>query len=105
MHDGRRGVHWSCIRVCLAERPEKREYSRQFGRIQGIPDAMGGFNMPMQAKRTVDAASSAQIAPGSTRRGFILTAAAAASSTLVQSEVARAAIVQTDTAKLPPLPL
>jgi pimeloyl-ACP methyl ester carboxylesterase len=61
--------------------------------------------MPMKAKLTLNAASSAQIAPGSTRRGFILTAAAAASSTLVQSEVARAAIVQTDTAKLPPLPL
>jgi pimeloyl-ACP methyl ester carboxylesterase len=60
----------------------------------------------MQAKLTFNAASSAQIAPGSTRRGFILTAAAAAaSSTLVQSEVARAAIVQTDAAKLPPLPL
>lgn len=62
--------------------------------------------MPMQAKLTLDATSGAQISPGSTRRGFILTAAAAAASgTLVQSEVARAAIVQTDPAKLPPLPL
>src|SRR2546423_9093192 len=61
--------------------------------------------MPKQPKLTLNAANSAQIAPGSTRRGFLLTAAAAASSTLVQSEVARAAIVQTDTAKLPPLPL
>ena len=62
--------------------------------------------MSMQVKLTLNAASSAQIAPGSTRRGFILTAAAAAaSSTLVQYDVAHAAIVQTDTAKLPPLPL
>ena len=61
--------------------------------------------MPKQSKLTLHAANSAQIAPDSTRRGFILTAAAAASSTLVQSEVARAAIVQTDAAKLPPLPL
>src|SRR5438132_12469063 len=62
--------------------------------------------MPMPPKLTLKAASSAQIASGSTRRGFVLTAAAAAaSSTLFQSDVARAAIVQTDTAKLPPLPL
>ena len=51
--------------------------------------------MPMQTKLTLNAANGAQIAPGSTRRGFILTAAAAAaSSTLVRFEVARAAIVQ-----------
>jgi hypothetical protein len=40
-----------------------------------------------------------------TRRSFIVTAAAAVSSTLVESRVSRAAIVQTDTAKLAPLPL
>jgi pimeloyl-ACP methyl ester carboxylesterase len=62
-------------------------------------------HMPMQTKPTLNAASSNQSATGSTRRSFILTAAAAASSTLVQSDVSRAAIVQTDTAKLAPLPL
>jgi hypothetical protein len=61
--------------------------------------------MSVQTKSSLDAASSAQTAPGSTRRSFVLTAAAVASSTLVQSEVSRAAIVQTDTAKLAPLPL
>ena len=66
---------------------------------------MGTFDMSVQTKPSLNAASSTQTAPGSTRRSFILTAAAAASSTLVQSEVSRAAIVQTDTAKLAPLPL
>jgi hypothetical protein len=65
--------------------------------------------MPLQTSPSLSAslgaASRARPAPGSTRRSVILTAAAAASSALVQSEVARAAIVQTDTAKLPPLPL
>ena len=42
---------------------------------------------------------------GSTRRNFILTATAAAASTTVAQKLARAAIVQTDTAKLPPIPL
>ena len=59
----------------------------------------------MPSQTTLSAASRAQMASGSTRRSVILTAAAAASSALVQSDVARAAVVQTDTAKLPPLPL
>ena len=59
-------------------------------------------NMSMQLKPTAD---STQTAPGSTRRNFIVTAAAAASATLAQPEVSRAAIVQTDAAKLAPLPL
>ena len=59
----------------------------------------------MPSQTTLSAASRAQVASGSTRRSVILTAAAAASSALVNSEVARAAIVQTDVAKLPPLPL
>jgi pimeloyl-ACP methyl ester carboxylesterase len=41
---------------------------------------------------------------GSTRRSVILRATAAAASTVAQ-KVARAAIVQSDTAKLPPIPL
>src|SRR5450755_1105547 len=61
--------------------------------------------MFVQTKSSVNADSSTQTGPGSTRRNFILTAALAASSTLVQPEVSRAAIVQADTAKLPPLPL
>jgi hypothetical protein len=61
--------------------------------------------MSVQKKPSLNAASSTQTAPGSTRRSFVLTAAAAAASTLVQPEVSRAAIVQTDTAKLAPLPL
>jgi hypothetical protein len=61
--------------------------------------------MSVQTKPSLNVASSTRTAPGSTRRSFILTAAAAASSTLVQSGVSRAAIVQTDTAKLAPLPL
>src|SRR5712691_5577253 len=59
----------------------------------------------MPSQTSLSAANRAQGASGSTRRSVMLTAAAAASSALVQSEVARAAIVQTDTAKLPPLPL
>src|SRR5215510_8970753 len=61
--------------------------------------------MPMPTKPNLDAASSTQTTSGSTRRRFMLTAAVAASSTLIHSGVSRAAIVQTDTAKLPPLPL
>jgi hypothetical protein len=61
--------------------------------------------MPMPTKPNVNAASSTQSASGASRRRVILTAAAAASSTLVHSSVSRAAVVQTDTAKLPPLPL
>src|SRR5258705_2676683 len=60
---------------------------------------------PSLASPSLSAASRAQGAPGSTRRSVILIAAAAASSALVQYEVARAAVVQTDAAKLPPLPL
>jgi pimeloyl-ACP methyl ester carboxylesterase len=59
-------------------------------------------NTCVQSKSTAD---STQTAPGSTRRNFILTAATVASATLAQSAVSRAAIVQTDTAKLAPLPL
>src|SRR5215470_8331455 len=65
--------------------------------------AEGGSNM--QTGSGPSTVSRAQLASGSTRRSVLLTAAAAASSALMQSEVARAAIVQTDTAKLPPLPL
>jgi pimeloyl-ACP methyl ester carboxylesterase len=61
--------------------------------------------MSMQMKPGRNAVSKTQSTWGSTRRRFILTAAAAASSTLMHSGVSRAAIVQTDTAKLPPLPL
>jgi pimeloyl-ACP methyl ester carboxylesterase len=50
-------------------------------------------------------ADGTQTVMGSTRRSFIITAAAALSSTVVQSKVSRAAIVQTDPAKLAPLPL
>jgi pimeloyl-ACP methyl ester carboxylesterase len=42
---------------------------------------------------------------GSTRRSFIVSAAAAVSSTLVQPKLSQAAIVQNDPAKLVPLPL
>src|ERR1700681_3213902 len=66
---------------------------------------IGTFDMSVQTKPSLNAASSTQTAPGSTRRSFVLTAAAAASSALAQSKVSRAAIVQTDTAKLAPLPL
>ena len=59
--------------------------------------------MPLQTGSST--ASRTQPTPGSTRRSVILTAAAAASSSLVQPDISRAAIVQTDTAKLPPLPL
>jgi pimeloyl-ACP methyl ester carboxylesterase len=62
-------------------------------------------NMPLQTSSSLSSATRTQGASGSTRRSVLLTAAAAASSVLVQSEVARAAIVQTDPAKLPPLPL
>jgi pimeloyl-ACP methyl ester carboxylesterase len=61
--------------------------------------------MSMRVKPGVDAASGSQTAMGATRRSFIVTAAAAVSSTLVESRVSRAATVQTDTAKLAPLPL
>src|SRR2546430_9241160 len=61
--------------------------------------------MSVPTKPSLNAASSTHPAPGSTRRSFVLTAAAAASGTLAQSEVSRAAIVQTDMAKLAPLPL
>ena len=61
--------------------------------------------MPLPTSSNLSAASRAQPTLGPTRRSVILTAAAAASSALVQSEVSRAAIVQTDTEKLPPLPL
>src|SRR5205823_222364 len=60
-------------------------------------------NMPLQPNSSLNAASRAHVVAGSTRRSVLLTAAAAASSVLVQSDVSRAAIVQTDTAKLPPL--
>ena len=59
----------------------------------------------VQLKPGPNTADSTQTAPDSTRRNFILTAAAAASATLAQSKVSRAAIVQTDAAKLAPLPL
>src|SRR5262245_21988505 len=59
----------------------------------------------MQTSPGLSRVSSAQSALGSTRRRIILSAAAAASSALMQPEVARAAVVQTDAAKLPPLPL
>jgi hypothetical protein len=61
--------------------------------------------MSVQMKSSINAAISTQTAPGSTRRSFILTAAVAVSSSLEQSKVSRAAIVQTDTTKLAPLPL
>src|SRR5215831_17968538 len=61
--------------------------------------------MTLQTNSSLSSVSRAQGTSGSTRRRIILTAAAAASGALVQSEVSRAAIVQTDTAKLPPLPL
>ena len=61
--------------------------------------------MSMPTKPNFNAASNTQTASGTNRRGFMLTAAAAVSSTLIHSDVSRAAIVQTDTAKLPPLPL
>src|SRR6516164_3207148 len=56
--------------------------------------------MNRQVQRTLGCPSA-----GSTRRNFILTATAAAASTTVAQKLARAAIVQTDTAKLPPIPL
>src|SRR5215510_5155653 len=61
--------------------------------------------MPMPTNPNLSAASRTQTAAGSSRRRVMLAAAAAASSTLMPSGVSRAAIVQTDTAKLPPLPL
>src|SRR5580704_12727571 len=61
--------------------------------------------MSVQADPRIHATSDTQAVTGATRRGFIATAAAAFSSALVQSEVSRAAIVQTDTAKLAALPL
>jgi pimeloyl-ACP methyl ester carboxylesterase len=61
--------------------------------------------MSVQVKPSVNAASGSRTGTGATRRSFIVTAAAAVSSTLVESRVSRAAIVQTDTAKLAPLPL
>jgi hypothetical protein len=74
--------------------------------IDGSLDSTGGSQLTGTFEMTsLNAASSTQSAPGSTRRSFILTVVAAASSTLVQSEVSRAAIVQTDTAKLASLPL
>jgi pimeloyl-ACP methyl ester carboxylesterase len=60
--------------------------------------------MPVRAKWVVDPVEDTRTATGATRRGFVVTAAAAVSA-LVQSRFSRAAIVQTDTAKLAPLPL
>jgi len=52
-----------------------------------------------------DKARSAQTPPGSTRRNFMLTATMAASYFFASSEISRAAIVQADATKFPPLPL
>src|SRR5215470_7268354 len=60
----------------------------------------GRFNMALKTTSS----RRAQGASGSTRRSVILTAAAA-SCALMRSKASRAAVVQTDTAKLPPLPL
>jgi pimeloyl-ACP methyl ester carboxylesterase len=60
----------------------------------------------MAAHKTIAAPETAKAGPGSTRRGFIISAAAAAAyGNLVSQGPARAAIVRTDTASLPPLPL
>jgi len=56
--------------------------------------------MSQQAQRTFGYPSA-----GSTRRSFILTAAAAAAFSTVAQKLAHAAIVQTDAARLPPIPL
>jgi pimeloyl-ACP methyl ester carboxylesterase len=56
--------------------------------------------MIRQAQRTLGLPSA-----GSTRRSFIMTTTAAAVSSAFAQKLARAAIVQTDTAKLPPIPL
>ena len=61
--------------------------------------------MSVQARLTV-ASKIASSSISNTRRSFILTATAAAACTSIAApNVARAAIVQTDTASLPPLPL
>jgi pimeloyl-ACP methyl ester carboxylesterase len=60
----------------------------------------------MAAHKTIAAPETPKAGLGSTRRGFILSAAAAASyGNLVCQGPARAAIVRTDTASLSPLPL
>src|SRR5262245_31301154 len=59
----------------------------------------------MQTSSGLSTVSHAQPASGSTRRNVILTAAAAVSGALMQPGISRAAIVQTDAAKLSPLPL
>jgi len=59
----------------------------------------------MSVKTKLNAASNTRTALGSTRRSLIMTAAAAVSSTIVQSKASRAAVVQTEPAKLAPLPL
>jgi pimeloyl-ACP methyl ester carboxylesterase len=61
--------------------------------------------MPVQANQRTEPASGTRTATDATRRGFIVTTAAAVSGALVPSKISRAAIIQTDSAKLAPLPL
>ena len=61
--------------------------------------------MLMKIEPRLNTTHTAQIARGSTRRDFILTATAAASGLFATSDISRAAVVQTDATKLPPLPL
>src|SRR5215471_4691454 len=60
----------------------------------------GGKHMSPQAQRTLTCPSAE-----STRRSFILTATGTAACSTVAQKLAQAAIVQTDTARLPPIPL
>ena len=60
----------------------------------------GGKHMSRQAQRTLTCPSTE-----STRRSFILKATGTAACSTVAQKLAQAAIVQTDTARLPPIPL
>ena len=62
--------------------------------------AHGEKHMSRQAQRTLGYPSA-----GATRRSFILAATAVAASSTAAQKLAHAAIVQTDTARLPPIPL
>ena len=65
-----------------------------------MSSAQGEKHMTRQAQRPLGYRSA-----GSTRRNFILGATAAAASSTVAQKLAHAAIVQPDTARLPPIPL
>ena len=71
----------------------------------GCVRPVGGLQMSSERTSTDATSHNKQAAAGLTRRGAILAASAAASASLLPAGTARAAIVRTDPATLPPLPL